>query len=54
VDDQLEVLNGKVDDLRMDLHSVVNVWEEKWAEERQRCAAFQEPPANAILTNPAI
>jgi len=36
VDDQLEELSGKVDELRMDLRSVVDVWEEKWVEERQR------------------
>src|ERR1700744_6363434 len=36
VDDQLDELGEKVEGLRLDLHSVVNVWEQRWAEERQR------------------
>jgi hypothetical protein len=36
VDDQLDELSEKVEGLRLDMHSVINVWEEKWAEERKR------------------
>jgi optic atrophy 3 protein len=36
VDDQLDELSQKVEDLRLDVQAVVNVWEEKWEEERKR------------------
>ena len=36
VDDELAELNSKVEDISSDLLAMVNVWEERWTEERQR------------------